>query len=215
MSDDTDLRERLCRWAKSMFDRGLTGGSSGNITARTDAGFLATPTNSCLGFLDPAALSELDASGAHTGGPAPTKEVPLHMAIYAARPSAGAVVHLHSTYATLLSCLADTDPEDAIPPLTPYVVMRVGRVPVLPYVAPGDPAIAPLIREKAAGLRRPPARQPRPGRRRRHPRSRGLRRRGARGDRQARRPRPHPAHPPPRQGDGRPPAPTRARPRWP
>ena len=145
-----DLRERLCRWGKSLFERGLTGGSSGNITARTETGFLATPTNSCLGFLDPAALSELDAGGSHAAGPKPTKEVPLHMAFYAARPSAGAVVHLHSTYATLLSCLADTDPSDAVPAVTPYVVMRVGRVPLLPYFAPGDPAIAPLIREKAA-----------------------------------------------------------------
>lgn len=145
-----DLRERLCRWGKSLFDRGLTGGSSGNITVRTEAGFLATPTNSCLGFLDPAALSELDAQGAHVGGPKPTKEVPLHLAFYEARPAAGAVVHLHSTYATLLSCLADTDPEDAVPAVTPYVVMRVGRVPLLPYCPPGDPAIAPLIREKAA-----------------------------------------------------------------
>ncbi len=146
-----DLRERLCRWGRSLFERGLTGGSSGNITVRSEGGFLATPTNSCLGFLDPAALSELDPDGHHTGGPAPTKEVPLHMAFYAARPKAGAVVHLHSTYATLLSCLADTDPEDAVPAVTPYVVMRVGRVPLLPYYAPGDAAIAPLIREKAAG----------------------------------------------------------------
>lgn len=145
----SDLREQLCRWARSMFDRGLTGGSSGNITVRTATGFLATPTNSCLGFLDPEALSELDETGVHVAGPAPTKEVPLHMAFYAARPQAGAVVHLHSTYATLLSCLADTDPDDAVPALTPYVVMRVGRVPLLPYVAPGDPAIAPRIREKA------------------------------------------------------------------
>lgn len=145
-----DLRERLCRWGRSLFERGLTGGSSGNITVRTDAGFLATPTNSCLGFLDPATLSELDADGLHVGGAKPTKEVPLHMAFYAARPSAGAVVHLHSTYATLVSCLDDTDPADAVPAVTPYVAMRVGRVPLLPYFAPGDPAIAPLIREKAA-----------------------------------------------------------------
>jgi ribulose-5-phosphate 4-epimerase/fuculose-1-phosphate aldolase len=146
-----ELRERLCRWGRSLFERGLTGGSSGNITVRTEAGFIATPTNSCLGFLDPAALSELDGEGRHAGGPKPTKEVPLHMAFYAARPQAGAVVHLHSTYATLLSCLADTDPEDAVPAVTPYVVMRVGRVPLLPYHAPGDAAIAPLIRDKAAG----------------------------------------------------------------
>jgi ribulose-5-phosphate 4-epimerase/fuculose-1-phosphate aldolase len=150
MSDD-DLRARLCRWGRSLFERGLTGGSSGNISVRTETGFLATPTNSCLGFLDSDTLSELDAEGRHTGGAKPTKEVPLHLAFYAARPDAGAVVHLHSTYATLLSCLADTDPDDAVPPITPYVVMRVGRVPLLPYFAPGDAAIAPVIRDKAAG----------------------------------------------------------------
>jgi ribulose-5-phosphate 4-epimerase/fuculose-1-phosphate aldolase len=148
--DERALRDEICRLAASMFQRGLTAGSSGNLSARLPDGFLATPTNSCLGFLDPARLSRLDPSGAHVAGDPPTKEVPLHLALYRARPQAGGVVHLHSTYATALSCLADTDPDDAIPPITPYVVMRVGRVPLIPYTKPGSPDVAPLIAAKAA-----------------------------------------------------------------
>ena len=111
---------------------------SGNLSARLADGFLVTPTNSCLGFLEPARLSKLDAHGNPVSGDAPTKEIPLHMAFYEARPQAGGVVHLHSTYATALSCLEDIDPDDAIPAITPYVVMRVGRVPLLPYTRPGS-----------------------------------------------------------------------------
>lgn len=144
------LRLDICRWGKSMFDRGLTFGSSGNLSARLADGFLMTPTNSCLGFLEPARLSKVDAQGRHLSGDPPTKELPLHLAVYAARPDAFGVVHLHSTYATALSCLADTDVEDAIPPITPYVVMRVGRVPVLPYFQPGTAEIVPLIHSCAA-----------------------------------------------------------------
>jgi ribulose-5-phosphate 4-epimerase/fuculose-1-phosphate aldolase len=140
------LRETMARLAKSLFDRGFTVGSSGNISAALDDGLLITPTNSCLGFLDPARISKLDSSGRHVAGDKPSKEVFLHQAFYETRPETGAVVHLHSTYATAVSCLADTDPEDCIPPLTPYVVMRVGRVKLLPYVRPGDPAMGAMIR---------------------------------------------------------------------
>ena len=148
--EERALRDEICRLAESMFARGLTAGSSGNLSARLPDGFLMTPTNSCLGFLEPARLSRLDPSGAHVAGDPPTKEVPLHLAFYHARPAAGGVVHLHSTYATALSCLEDTDPEDAIPPITPYVVMRVGRVPLVPYTRPGSAEVAPLIAAKAA-----------------------------------------------------------------
>lgn len=144
------LRADLVRWSRSMFERGLTPGSSGNISVRLDdGGFLVTPTNACLGFLEPGRLARLDAQGRHLSGDKPTKEMPLHSAVYAARPQAKAVVHLHSTYATLLSCRSDIDPDEAIPPITPYVVMRVGRVPVIPYTTPGSTEIAPLIAEKA------------------------------------------------------------------
>lgn len=147
--EEKAAREGLVRWGKSLFDRGLTPGSSGNLSVRLDDGYLFTPTNSCLGFLDADRLSKLDGEGRLVAGDPPTKELPLHFAFYQARPRARAVVHLHSTHATALSCLADTDPDDAIPPITPYVVMRVGRVPVVPYTRPGSADVAPLIRAKA------------------------------------------------------------------
>jgi ribulose-5-phosphate 4-epimerase/fuculose-1-phosphate aldolase len=146
---EASLRRDMVKWGRSLFERGLTAGSSGNISAKLDDGFLVTPTNSCLGFLEPERLSKLDAAGTLVSGDPPTKELPLHFAFYAVRPTAKAVVHLHSTHATALSCLADVDPEDAIPPITPYVVMRVGKVPVVPYTRPGAADVAPLIRAKA------------------------------------------------------------------
>ncbi|MFC5384811.1 aldolase [Aquamicrobium segne] len=149
-SDEEQLRHNIVRWSRSLFERGFTVGSSGNISVRLDDGFLSTPTNSCLGFLEPERLSRLDSQGQHIGGDAPTKELPLHMAFYEARPTARAVVHLHSSYATALSCLSDVDPDNAIAPITPYVVMRVGRVPVLKYTKPGSADIVPLIRQKAS-----------------------------------------------------------------
>ena len=143
-------REEIVKWGCSLFERGLTAGSSGNISVRLDDGFLMTPTNSCLGFLDAERMSRLDATGEHISGDAPTKELPLHFAFYDKRPQARAVVHLHSTYATALSCMADVDAADAIPPITPYVVMRVGRVPVVDYIRPGSADIRPLIENIAA-----------------------------------------------------------------
>lgn len=140
------IRETMARLARSLFERGFTVGSSGNISAAVDDGLLITPTNACLGFLDPARIAKLDRTGRHVAGDPPSKEVFLHQAFYETRPGTGAVVHLHSTYATALSCLADTDAEDCIPPLTPYVVMRVGRVKLLPYVRPGDPQMGAMIR---------------------------------------------------------------------
>jgi 3-dehydro-4-phosphotetronate decarboxylase len=147
--DEQSLREEICLWGKSIFDRGLTFGSSGNLSARLDDGFVVTPTNSCLGFLDPARLSKLDTTGAHISGDKPTKEIPLHLAVYHARPQAMGIVHLHSTYATALSCLVDIDPDNSMPAITPYMVMRVGRVPVLPYVQPGSADIAPYVKDIA------------------------------------------------------------------
>jgi 3-dehydro-4-phosphotetronate decarboxylase len=149
MTDETQARADIVRLSKSLFDRGLTPGSSGNISMRLDDGYLFTPTNACLGFLEAERLSKLDAAGKHLSGDQPTKELPLHFGFYEARPSARAVVHLHSTFSTLLSCLADVDPEDAIPPITPYVVMRIGRVPVVPYTMPGAPDVKPLVLARA------------------------------------------------------------------
>ena len=145
MVNETALRDEMTRLARSLFERGYSVGSAGNISARLDDGWLITPTNSCLGTLDPARISKLDEAGNHVAGDKPSKEVVLHRAFYDTRPGTGAVVHLHSTYATALSCLADLDPQDCIPPLTPYVVMRVGRVRLVPYFRPGDPSGGALI----------------------------------------------------------------------
>lgn len=143
---EVEARETIVRLGKSLFDRGYTVGSSGNISARVEDGFLITPTNSCLGFLDPARISKLDPAWCHVAGDKPSKEIFLHQAFYETRPQTGAVVHLHSTHATAVSCLPDIDPQDAIAPLTPYVVMRVGRVGLIPYVRPGEPRMGDLIR---------------------------------------------------------------------
>jgi ribulose-5-phosphate 4-epimerase/fuculose-1-phosphate aldolase len=144
---DSKLREDICFWAQSLFDRGLTGGASGNISVRTgDGGLLVTPTGVSMGRLDPARLSRFDADGRHISGDAPTKEMPLHSAFYETRRSAGAVVHLHSTHSVALSILPETDAENAVPPLTAYAVMRVGKVALLPFFVPGDAGMAEAIR---------------------------------------------------------------------
>lgn len=147
MSEQARLREEITRFAKSLFDRGLTPGSSGNISARlSDGTFLITPTGSSMGFLDPANISHLDADLGHLSGDKPTKEIPLHSAFYDTRQTTGAVVHLHSTHAVALSMLADTDPDNVLPPLTPYAIMRLGKVQLLPFFLPGDPAMGDAVR---------------------------------------------------------------------
>ncbi len=151
MSDDARLREEICRLAASLFARGLTAGASGNISARTgDGGLLVTPTGSSFGALDPARLTLFDASMRRLSGDPPTKEMPLHAAFYETRGDrAGAVVHLHSTHSVALSVLPDTDPDNMLPPITAYGVMRLGKVRLLPYFMPGDPAMGDAIRSLA------------------------------------------------------------------
>ncbi len=141
------LREQMCLLAKSLFDRGLTGGSSGNISARTaDGGLLVSPTGSTLGGLDPAELSRFDANGRQVDGLTPTKEMPLHTAFYDTRSTAGAVVHLHCSHSVALSMIPGVDPDNFLPPLTPYSIIRLGKVKLLPYYPPGDPAIGDAVR---------------------------------------------------------------------
>ena len=148
MNED-DTRALMVELGASLFARGFSVGSAGNISVRLTDGYLITPTNSSLGRLDPARLSRLDAEFAHQSGDPPSKEVFMHRAFYRARADAGAVVHLHSTMATARACLADPG-EPPIPPLTPYFVMRVGRtLPVVPYYRPGDAAMEPAITEAA------------------------------------------------------------------
>jgi len=147
---DTKLREQICVLGKSLFDRGLTVGSSGNISVQAgDDKWLMTPTNACLGRLDPARLSLVDAKGNHLDGDKPTKESFLHLSMYAQRPNDKAVVHLHSTHSVAVSVLADIDRDNPIPPITAYYVMKIGRLALLPYFAPGDLTLANAVREAA------------------------------------------------------------------
>jgi 3-dehydro-4-phosphotetronate decarboxylase len=146
MTSETKAREWVCEIGASIFARGLTAGSSGNISLRLGDGWLMTPTNASLGRLDPARLSKLDESGRLVAGDQPTKESFLHRVMYEERARTGAVVHLHSTHSVAVSCLAEIDPADVLPPITAYYVMRVGRLPLVPYFKPGDLALAEAVR---------------------------------------------------------------------
>ncbi|MEM7195420.1 MAG: 3-oxo-tetronate 4-phosphate decarboxylase [Pseudomonadota bacterium] len=148
MPNLNQLRESICRHGESLYARSLTNGSSGNISARTsDGGLLVTPTGSSLGSLDPAELTLLDAQGNHVSGKPATKEMPLHHAFYDTRGDrTGAIVHLHSTHSVALSVLPDTDPDNVLPPITAYSIMRLGKVRLLPYFRPGDPAMGDAVR---------------------------------------------------------------------
>jgi ribulose-5-phosphate 4-epimerase/fuculose-1-phosphate aldolase len=151
MTEETSLRDQIARIGASLFDRGLTAGSSGNISARLpDGGWLMTPTSASLGALDPARLARFDAEGRLISGDAPTKEAFLHFSMYHERAEAGAVVHPHSTHATAVSILRDVDPKDVMPALTAYYIMRVGRLPLVPYFPPGDPELAHAVRALAS-----------------------------------------------------------------
>ena len=147
MTAEAALREQVCTLAKSLFDRGLTHGSTGNISTRTpDGGLLVSPTGSSFGRLDPSRLSHFNAQGQHIGGDKPTKEMPLHSAFYETRSQAGAVVHLHCCHAVAWSMMPDVDEDNFLPALTPYAVMQLGRVKLLPFFLPGNPAMGQAIR---------------------------------------------------------------------
>jgi ribulose-5-phosphate 4-epimerase/fuculose-1-phosphate aldolase len=144
---ETRLREDICRFGRSLFERGLTPGSTGNISVRLDdGGWIVTPTNASLGFLDPARLSRLDSDNKLLSGDAPTKEIPLHSALYESRVASRAIVHLHSTHAVAVSMLPEIDSRAVLPPLTAYYLMRTGWTALVPYYRPGDPAVADAIR---------------------------------------------------------------------
>jgi ribulose-5-phosphate 4-epimerase/fuculose-1-phosphate aldolase len=153
MSTEAKFREDICRAARSIFDRGLTHGSTGNISARLDDGWLLTPTGSSLGTLDPARLSKLDWQGRLLAGDPPSKENFLHLAMYEERGKAGggagAVIHLHSTHSVAVSVLEEVNAEDVLPPITAYYVMRIGSLPLVPYFAPGDLKLADAVRRYA------------------------------------------------------------------
>lgn len=146
---ETEIREQIAIMAKSLFDRGYSCGSSGNISVRVDDGVLVTPTNSCMGRLQPERISKVDRDGAHLSGDKPSKEAFMHLAVLQERPDMKAVVHLHSPYCTAISCLEEINPDDVLPPITPYYVMRIGKCPLVPYFAPGDMALADAVRDTA------------------------------------------------------------------
>jgi ribulose-5-phosphate 4-epimerase/fuculose-1-phosphate aldolase len=144
------MRDEIAEFGHSVFDRGLTAGSSGNISTRLEDGWLLTPTNACLGRLDPARISKLAWDGHLISGDPPSKEAPLHLAMYQERGAAGAVVHFHSTYSAAVSCMRNLPAESCLPPLTAYFVMKIGRLPLVPYHRPGDPRLGTAIRALAA-----------------------------------------------------------------
>lgn len=150
---ERDIRERIAMHGKSLFDRGFTCGSSGNISVRLPDGILVTPTNSCLGRLDPDRISKLSLDGNLLSGDQPSKEAFLHLSVYRVRDKEQAIVHLHSTYSVAVSCLADIDERDVLPPITAYYVMRVGKLPLIPYFAPGDEKLAEAVARTAEQAR--------------------------------------------------------------
>ncbi|MEO0977564.1 MAG: 3-oxo-tetronate 4-phosphate decarboxylase [Pseudomonadota bacterium] len=147
MSEIAELRDQMALYARSLFERGLTHGSTGNISARlSDGSLLVTPTGSSLGFLDPVRISHISKEGALLSGDKPTKEIPLHAAFYETRQQTGAVVHLHSCYSVALSLLPEINPDNVLPPLTAYGIMLLGKVRLLPFFVPGDPAMGEAVR---------------------------------------------------------------------
>jgi ribulose-5-phosphate 4-epimerase/fuculose-1-phosphate aldolase len=148
MSEEAELRDRLVRMGHVLYTRRLAHGSAGNLSVRLEDGtILVTPTNSSLGDLDADRIAKVAPDGEHLGGDRPSKEYPFHLAVFAQRPGARAVVHLHSTYSVAVSCLCPEQTEDVIPPLTAYYVMRVGKLPLVPYFRPGDRALADAVKE--------------------------------------------------------------------
>ena len=145
-TEENREREKIARLSRSLYDRGLTAGSSGNISVRLSDGWLLTPTNACLGHLDPARIAKMDWEGKLLAGDPPSKEAFLHRSMYEERPAAGAIVHLHSTHSAAVSCMGGLDHSNCIPPLTPYFVMKIGRLPLVPYFRPGDQALGGAIR---------------------------------------------------------------------
>ncbi|HUP95792.1 MAG TPA: 3-oxo-tetronate 4-phosphate decarboxylase [Burkholderiales bacterium] len=148
--NETQLRDRIALLGRSLYDRGLAHGSAGNLSVKLADGWLMTPTNSCMGRLDPARLSRLDANGKCLSGDPPSKETFLHIAMYGERPDCGAVVHLHSVHAVAVSCMDVLDAENVFPPITAYAIMQVGRLALVPYYPPGDESLAAAVRKVAS-----------------------------------------------------------------
>ena len=150
---DAALRAEICRVGASLHARGYVHASAGNISVRTDTGYLITPTDACLGTLDAARLAEVNAQGEQTGGDRASKTLALHRAIYGAEPDARCVLHTHATHGVALTLAGVWNADDIVPPITPYYVMKVGHVPLIPYPRPGDPAVAGLVAQRITRAR--------------------------------------------------------------
>jgi ribulose-5-phosphate 4-epimerase/fuculose-1-phosphate aldolase len=152
--NELQLREEICRVGASLYARGYVHASAGNISVRLpdDAGYLITPTDACLGQLDPATLARMDPDGVQRSGARASKTLVLHRAIYAAEPQARCVIHTHSTHLVALTLTGVWQPDDILPPITPYYVMKVGHVPLIPYHRPGDPAVGALVAQRIAAM---------------------------------------------------------------
>jgi 3-dehydro-4-phosphotetronate decarboxylase len=150
----SDIKAEICRVGASLYARGYVHASAGNISVRLpDGGFIITPTDACLGTLDPSRLATIDANGVQTSGDRASKTLALHRRIYAAEPDAHCVIHTHSTHLVALTLSGVWSPDDIVPPITPYFVMKVGHVPLIPYHHPGDPAVADLLAQRIAAMR--------------------------------------------------------------
>jgi len=153
MSREAQLREEICRTGASLYQRGYTVGTAGNISARLDDGWLITPTDACLGGLDPAQIAKVDAAGNWVAGDKPSKTLALHRMVYDHHPDMHGVVHTHSTYLVNLTIKGVWSPDDVLPPITPYYVMKVGHIPLIPYRRPGDPWVAEQVKQMAGKVR--------------------------------------------------------------
>lgn len=150
---EAQLRDEICRIGASLYQRGLTVGTAGNISARLDDGFLITPTDACLGYLDPAKISKLNASGEQISGDRASKTIRLHRAVYESDSALRGIVHTHSTHLVALSLMQGVNPENILPPLTPYHVMKAGKIPLVPYHRPGAPEILDRLRKLVPHVR--------------------------------------------------------------
>ncbi len=153
MSDESRIREQICATGASLYQRGYTVGAAGNISARLHDGWLITPTDACLGRLDPAELSKVDAGGQWVSGAKPSKTLVLHRGIYGNDAQARAVIHTHSTHLVALTLSGVWREDEVLPPITPYQVMKVGRIPLIRYRRPGDPQAAAEVAAQAAQVR--------------------------------------------------------------
>ena len=153
MNDSSALRDEICRVGRSLFERGYVHATAGNISVRIDGGYLITPTDACLGHLQAADLAHVDTDGRQLGGAPASKTLALHRAIYAAEPRAGCVIHTHSRELVALTLQGVWHDDDILPPITPYFVMKVGHVPLIPYHRPGDPRVGELVAQRIATMR--------------------------------------------------------------